>query len=342
MPFIEGESLRDRLNRERQLPVEDALRIAREAADALDYAHQHGVIHRDIKPENILLTGDGTRWWPTSASPGRWAERDEKLTETGMAVGTPAYMSPEQASGDSASWTRAPTSIRSAAVLYEMLAGEPPFAAPTAQAMIARRFMEAAAGAAATRRVPDTVDAGLAEGAGQDRGRPVQQRRAVRAGTRPGALRSDGPHTGRRHATAPTAAVPPVPAPAPGCPTAPAAADRRHVADPRVRPRTRPPVRLAPATRQRDAGEGGAKRLAVLPFENLGDADDEYFADGVTDEVRGKLAALPACRSSPAAARPIQEDHQGPTGDRARPGRGLPAHRHGPLGEIQTAPITCG
>ena len=70
MPFIEGESLRDRLNRERQLPVDDALRIAREAAEALEYAHQHGIVHRDIKPENILLTEHGTRWSRTSASPG--------------------------------------------------------------------------------------------------------------------------------------------------------------------------------------------------------------------------------------------------------------------------------
>ena len=68
MPYVEGESLRDRLRRERQLPVEDALRIAREAAEALDYAHQHGVVHRDIKPENILLTGTADRWWPTSGS----------------------------------------------------------------------------------------------------------------------------------------------------------------------------------------------------------------------------------------------------------------------------------
>ena len=71
MPYVEGESLRDRLRRERQLPVDDALRIAREVADALHYAHGHGVIHRDIKPENILLTATATRWSPTSASRGR-------------------------------------------------------------------------------------------------------------------------------------------------------------------------------------------------------------------------------------------------------------------------------
>src|SRR5262250_837901 len=101
MPYVEGESLRDRLNRERQLPVEDALRIAREAAAALDYAHRHGIIHRDIKPENILLTSEGNTL-VADFGIARALAGDEHLTQTGMSVGTPAYMSPEQASGDKA------------------------------------------------------------------------------------------------------------------------------------------------------------------------------------------------------------------------------------------------
>src|SRR5437773_8914525 len=143
MPFIQGESLRDRLNRERQLPVEDALRIAREAADALDYAHQEGIVHRDIKPENILLSRRHALVADFGIARALDAGGAHGLTETGMAVGTPAYMSPEQASGERILDGR--SDIYSLAiVLYEMLAGETPFSGATAQAMIARRFTETA------------------------------------------------------------------------------------------------------------------------------------------------------------------------------------------------------
>ena len=127
---MEGESLRDRLRRERQLPLEDALRIAREAAQALDYAHTHGVVHRDIKPENILLTRDGSTLVADFGIARALGGADgPQLTETGMAVGTPAYMSPEQAAGDRQVDAR--TDVYSlGCVLYEMLAGEPPFTGP--------------------------------------------------------------------------------------------------------------------------------------------------------------------------------------------------------------------
>ena len=143
MPFVEGESLRDRLRREHQLPLVDALRISHEAARALDYAHRHGVVHRDIKPENILLTNDGDTL-VADFGIGRaigTSSQEERLTETGIVVGTAAYMSPEQAAGEREIDGRSDV-YSLGVVLYEMLAGEPPFTGPTAQAIIARRFAE--------------------------------------------------------------------------------------------------------------------------------------------------------------------------------------------------------
>src|SRR5215212_2178673 len=157
MPYVEGESLRDRLRRERQLPVEDALRVAVEAARALDYAHQHGVVHRDIKPENILLTGDGSTM-VADFGIARALSDDDGLTQTGLAIGTPAYMSPEQAAGDTALDAR--TDLYSlASVLYEMLAGEAPWTGPTAQAITAKRLSQPAPSVRAVRpTVPPAVD----------------------------------------------------------------------------------------------------------------------------------------------------------------------------------------
>jgi len=135
MPYVEGESLRDRLARERQLPLDEALRIAREGADALSYAHSHGVVHRGIKPANILLesghavAGDfGIARAPTAAGA-------ETLTETGLTLGTPAYMSPEQASGSKHLDGRSDL-YSLGCVLYEMLAGQPPFTGPTAESLV--------------------------------------------------------------------------------------------------------------------------------------------------------------------------------------------------------------
>ena len=145
MPYIEGESLRDRLRREPQLPVDEALGIAREVADALTHAHEHELIHRDIKPENILLeSGHALVADFGIARAVGGAATTQLTTATGFAIGTPAYMSPEQALGDASVDAR--SDIYSlGCVLYEMLAGQPPFAAPTAQASIARRLTRAGA-----------------------------------------------------------------------------------------------------------------------------------------------------------------------------------------------------
>ena len=140
MPFVEGESLRDRLDREKQLPVPDAVRIASEVASALGYAHRHGVIHRDIKPENILLH-DGSALVADFGIAIAASKAGSRMTETGMSLGTPRYMSPEQAMGEREITARADV-YALGCVTYEMLVGEPPFTGPTAQAVIARVMME--------------------------------------------------------------------------------------------------------------------------------------------------------------------------------------------------------
>jgi serine/threonine-protein kinase len=155
MPNMEGRSVRERLDRERQLPLEDALKITREVASALDYAHRHQVVHRDIKPENILLHEGAAM--VADFGIGKALSGGGSLTQTGMAVGTPAYMSPEQASGDSEVDGRSDL-YSLACVLYEMLAGEPPFTGPTAQAVIAKRFVSPIPKLRVTRDVPEAVD----------------------------------------------------------------------------------------------------------------------------------------------------------------------------------------
>src|ERR1700704_1540057 len=142
MPFVEGESLRDRLEREPQLPVDDALQIAREVAEALAYAHDHDVVHRDIKPENIMLSGGHAIVADFGIARAVSAAGGDKLTQTGLAIGTPAYMPPEQASG-SGQVDRRSDIYSLACVLYETLAGQPPFTGPTAQAIMARHSLDA-------------------------------------------------------------------------------------------------------------------------------------------------------------------------------------------------------
>ena len=284
MPYVEGESLRDRLRRERQLPVADAVRIAREAAQALSYAHRHGVVHRDIKPENILLTADGDTLVADFgiARALRRPRADQRLTETGLTLGTPAYMSPEQASG--AREVDARTDIYSlGAVLYEMLAGEPPFTGATAQALLARRVLEDAPPVRQHRpSVPEPVERAVA--------RALARVPADRFASAAEFVRALEPVEASRAAT--TAAIEPA------------------AAVPAARPQRRVPSAVAfvlgllvTATmgmlvwqrthRAPPAGADGSRVVAVLPFENLGGADQEYFADGVTDAIRGKLAAIP-------------------------------------------------
>jgi serine/threonine-protein kinase len=158
MPFIEGESLRERLNREKQLPIVDAVRIAKEVASALDYAHRHGIIHRDIKPENVMLHDGAALVADFGIALAASKAGGTRMTETGMSLGTPHYMSPEQALGERE--ITAGSDVYALGVMtYEMLLGEPPFTGPTAQAIIAKVMTEKPAGLIARRdRVPESVE----------------------------------------------------------------------------------------------------------------------------------------------------------------------------------------
>ncbi len=141
MPYVEGESLRARLDRERNLSIDDAIRITCQIASALEHAHRHGIIHRDIKPENILLDDGQAVLADFGIAHAMTAAGEQRLTQTGMSLGTPTYMSPEQATGERTIDGRSDV-YSLACVTYEMLGGQPPFTGPTAQAIIARHTLE--------------------------------------------------------------------------------------------------------------------------------------------------------------------------------------------------------
>lgn len=287
MPFVEGESLRDRLTRETQLPVEDALRIATDAARALEYAHQHGVIHRDIKPENLLLTKDGSTLVADFGIARALSASTDQLTQTGMSVGTPTYMSPEQAAGDR--HVDARTDVYSlGTVLYEMLTGGPPFTGPTAQAVIAKRLSGVVPRVRDVRpSVPESVEHAVT--------RALASLTADRFASAAEFARALQPAL-----TTPTASSTGASSPAIG-------SDPRQMA---AYARRRIPVAitvlllgfligLGVLFAWRERGGGGPtearqpKRLAVLPFESAGDTSDRAFADGMSEEITTRLARVP-------------------------------------------------
>ncbi len=302
MPYVEGESLRARLRREGQLALKDALRIAREAAQALHYAHSRQIVHRDIKPENILLTADGSTLvadFGIARGLGGEGPGGEALTQTGMSVGTPQYMSPEQANG--ARGIDARSDVYSlGCVLYELLAGEPPYTGPTAQVILMRRFTDPVPSVRKIRaNVPEAVDQAIQRALAQ-----VPGDRFPTAAAFAEALETVTTPTATPTLLTPAAGPPPA-----GPPSAPVAA-------PPGPPTPRRPLRLPVGAlllalgfaiglgvlfawrrshpmAEPEVGGGGLKRVAVLPFENLGDSATAYFADGMTDEVRGKLSQLP-------------------------------------------------
>src|SRR6185503_5860724 len=140
MPYLEGETLRARLARETQLPIDEALRIATAVGQAVAAAHRRNIVHRDLKPENVFLGGDHVYVVDFGIARAVAATEDARLTSTGLAIGTPTYMSPEQAMAGTVDARSDQYSL--ATILYEMLAGEPPFSGPNQSAVIARRLAE--------------------------------------------------------------------------------------------------------------------------------------------------------------------------------------------------------
>jgi serine/threonine-protein kinase len=234
MPNVEGFSLRDRLKTEAKVPIEEALKVVREVADALDYAHRHGVVHRDIKPENIMLHDGHAMVADFGIGKALSAVDDQIFTQTGVSVGTPAYMSPEQASGDAVDGRSDIYSL--GCVLYEMLTGEQPFTGPTAQAVIAKRFVQ----------TPADVT-GLREGVSRTIGKVVQ----------------------RALARAPV--------------------DRFETGASLIAALSQP--------ESASRSESPEKSIAVLPFANMSaDPENEFFADGITEEILNALAQIPELR----------------------------------------------
>jgi eukaryotic-like serine/threonine-protein kinase len=272
MPFVEGESLRGHLTREKQLSVEEALHIATDVAEALACAHQHGVVHRDIKPENILLEGGQAIVADFGIARAIDAAGGERLTETGLALGTPTYMSPEQAAGGREVDGR--SDIYSlACVLYEMLAGEPPFTGPTAQVVLARHSIDPVPSLRTARR---TVPAGM-------------ERAIVRALAK---VPADRYPTAAEFADALTK---PAVAPRPGRRRA------RFLGTALIGGAAATAAVLtlnAGGLRGRLWGEHPATRirtLAVLPLESLSaDSTQGYLAEGMTDELITDLTQLQA------------------------------------------------
>ena len=286
MPFVEGETLRERLRRERQLALDDALRIARQAAQALHYAHEHGVVHRDIKPENLLLTRDGNTLVADFGIARALGLADDQLTQTGMSVGTPAYMSPEQAMGDRTLDAR--SDIYSlGSVLFEMLAGEQPYTGPTIQAILMKRLSEPVPSVRHGRpSVPEAVDLAIT--------RSLAVVPADRYATAAQFVQALDQATLNTSGSGATAVVTPV---SPSAALAPRPRRRRLVAG------LAGAALLAAAAfgwwklRAAPAGPAEHNHLAVLPFAVHGGKSLDFLAQGLVDLLSRNLDGTGDLRS---------------------------------------------
>jgi eukaryotic-like serine/threonine-protein kinase len=265
MPYVTGETLRQRLKREGPLPVAAAIRIAREVGLALDSAHRQGVIHRDIKPENILFEDDQAVVADFGIATAVEAAGTERLTASGLAVGTPAYMSPEQAGGSSTLDGRSDV-YSLGCVLYEMLGGEPPFVGPTPQSVMAKQVVAPPPPLRARRsEVPEPVERVLAKALAKEPGD-----RFSTAAEFTSALEAIGstarPQAGGRRRAAALLSL--------GALVATALLFALGLGEDREEKPAETPT------------------IAVLPFQNLGDPEDSYFADGITEEITSRLAMI--------------------------------------------------
>jgi len=277
MPYVEGESLRQRLERERQLPVEEALRVGAEVADALSHAHSRGIVHRDIKPENILLAAGHAVVADFGIARAIDVAGGDKLTQTGITLGTPAYMSPEQAAGDPQTDGRSDL-YSLGCVLYEMLAGAPPFTGHSAQAILVKHLTEPAPRLTPLRDVAASLEQVirrcLAKAAADRFTTAAELRQALEAA---------------REAKPGPPVRPPFPRP------------RSVLVWPAVALVLTGAVYLANRGAARPGGAAPAAsartRLAVLPLVNMSaDPRNDYFTDGMTEELISTLSQIGGVR----------------------------------------------
>src|SRR5437899_476686 len=296
MPYVEGESLRDRLSHEKQLPLGNALQIAREVADALSYAHSHDVVHRDIKPENILLEAGHAVVSDFGIARAITAAAGGNLTETGIALGTPGYMSPEQGAASARVDER--SDIYSlGCVLYEMLAGEPPYTGPSAESIVRQHLAAAPPRVSAMRAaVPPAIEQAIVRAlAKTPADRFATAAEFVEALAAPvQRVRATGRRTSRLAAGAGLAA------------TLLAAAGLFVLSRPHGTPAL--------------AGRSG-QSIAVLPFVNVSGApQEEYLSDGISEELINALSKLPQLQ---VVARPSSFAFKGKNEDMRQIGQAL-------------------